>query len=44
MNPQLNLLAGVLAGLLASGHCLGMCGGIVLSLTPLTQSRTGALP
>ena len=44
MNPQLNLLAGLLAGLLASGHCLGMCGGIALSLTPLTQSRTGALP
>lgn len=44
MNPQLDLFAGLLAGLLASTHCLGMCGGIALNLTPVTKDRLNALP
>jgi uncharacterized protein len=32
MNPEAALLAGLLAGLFGSTHCLGMCGGIVAML------------
>lgn len=33
MPEQLSLLAALMIGLLGSGHCMGMCGGIAASLT-----------
>jgi sulfite exporter TauE/SafE len=37
------IAAGFLLGLVASGHCVGMCGPLVLSVGPRPQAPTSAL-
>jgi len=47
MNESLGLLGALGAGLLGSGHCFGMCGGIVgafaMGVAPERRARPGAL-
>ncbi len=38
MNESLSLVAAFLVGLLGSGHCLGMCGGIMATLSLNSQN------
>jgi sulfite exporter TauE/SafE len=48
MNDSLGLLGALGAGLLGSGHCFGMCGGIVgafaMGAAPGGRARPGGLP
>ena len=44
MSGSLTLLAALLLGLAASGHCLVMCGGISAALGMATAKRTDGRP